>query len=488
MLRLFISLFVALVITSGNSNAQHAYHSIEQRFSSDRFLAHHAVVQSNTRTMSRPNVARRKTDTAASHVAKIPLTTSLINHNLATVDIDGQQIPMSCVNCTMEGLLHVKGTDVTWNSDALERDLGFDGGHIKAKLPHGLKGHFEFALSPPSSLDHTFFLPEIPIVAVAIPGLVDAGVLVSIGVPISIQMKKPAHMTFGFAFALPKDSRIRIDAADPHNSSVHGFKHKKKLIVKPLPIDISEPNLDAQVTTGLEFDIKLQAGILGDDIDAEIGARLHLPEITIAERQLSNVDAKCNSLYHDSIEVADNSTRAGTILHVRNALEQLVGKFTNIVPSVGVDFGVYVLAGVKDSFVGKDVKFLESKTARIFSTAFTLPTTCISNGKASSTATQSSSSNSNRHNTMIPTAEFIQVPSVTKQPSGALSSTDTISTSTSAQVVSSTTTAGSITSTANISTTSTSVVPTIPQNLAFSIGSSHPLALAIALGLLVASL
>jgi hypothetical protein len=341
-------------------------------------------------------------------VARLNLSTSIHNETLPGLTIDGHEIPISCRNCSLHGGLHVSGTGLSWNDNLIgdSGNLGFDGGIFKAQLPRGLKGHIELGIGAPKSLTHTFNLTRVPISGFVVPGLADAGVTLDVGVSIGLELEKPADVSFGFEFELTEHSLILIDVAEPNKSTVRGFGNDKGFTLNLLPVNVSEPGLDVKISTGLVLELAIGANMLHNDIAADMGARLAIP-ISIEERQLSNVDGKCNSLKNEAStrERLATGTKSSTTHKSptipRDISEQSLGNYTSIIPSIGVDMSVFVGAMLQDSL---GLKSLGAHTdVQVFNTTLSRPTICINNHKAASAtsvkSTATTTTNSHKQGT-----------------------------------------------------------------------------------------
>ena len=135
-------------------------------------------------TASTSTTLSGKPSAATNHAAVLDLSTSFRNKTFLPLEIDGHEVPISCVNCSTSGTLHVSGTGLSLNKNPLGGNdtHPFSGGIFTAKLPHGLQGRMELGLSAPSTLSQTFNLSKVPITGFAIPGVAAAGVTVDIGI------------------------------------------------------------------------------------------------------------------------------------------------------------------------------------------------------------------------------------------------------------------------------------------------------------------
>ena len=129
------------------------------------------VLASRTTTRSLP--------VSTNHVAELDLSTSFQNKTFLPLVVDDQDVPISCLNCSTSGILHVSGTDLSFGTKFTDSNnlIDFDGGLFNAQLPNGLEGRIELALTAPSTLSHTFNILTVPMVGFAVPGLADAGVV-----------------------------------------------------------------------------------------------------------------------------------------------------------------------------------------------------------------------------------------------------------------------------------------------------------------------
>jgi hypothetical protein len=352
-----------------------------------------AITQSTVGVVSAGTILSEKPPAATNHAATLDLSTSFQNKTFLPVEIDGHEVPISCLNCSTTGTLQVSGTGLSLNENLIGSNdtHPFSGGVFTALLPHGLKGRIELGLSAPSTLSHQFNLSQVPITGFAIPGVADAGVTVDIGIQFSLHLSKPSEVSFGFEFEIPEHSSILIDVANEKRSTVRGFDNDKKLNFNILPVNVSDPSLDIRLSAALILDLAIGAELHDSDVVAEIGAGLTIP-IMVDERQLSHVDSKCNTLGHGNSTQLTTQKKPATAmksnLAPRKETHSLLGNYTNIIPSVGMEMNVFVAAGLQGSFGGHDLAF--NTAFPLFKTAFTLPTTCINNHKATSTSSKTS--------------------------------------------------------------------------------------------------
>ena len=369
------------------------------------------LTDSKTNTQSAVGVASASSTLSeinpapTNHAATLELSTSFQNKTFLPLEIDGHEVPISCLNCSTTGTLHVTGSGLSVNEDAIGGNNThlFDGGIFTALLPHGLKGRIELGLSAPSSLSHTFNLSKVPITGFAIPGVADAGVTADIGIRFSLQLSKPSDVSFGFDFEIPDHSSILIDLANEKKSSVsgfgidkepnldilRGFGNDRELRLNILPVNVSDPSLDVKLSTALFLDLTIGADLHDSDVVAEIGAQLVIP-VNIEERQLSQVDSKCNPLSHKTSTGLTTRQKPATTtksnLIPQEESHSLLGDYTNIIPSIGMEMNVFVAAGLQDSLGTHDLAL--NTALPLFSTASTLPTTCINNHKTTSVTTK----------------------------------------------------------------------------------------------------
>ena len=329
-------------------------------------------------------------------VATLDLSTSFQNKTFLPLEIDGHEVPISCLNCSTTGTLQVTGTGLSLNENLIGGNDAnpFEGGVFTALLPHGLKGRIELSLSAPSALSHMFNLSQVPIAGFAIPGVADAGVAVDIAIQFSLQLSKPSDVSFGFEFEIPEHSSLLIDVANEKKSTVRGFGNDKELNFTILPMNVSDPSLDVKVSAALILDLAIGADLHDSEVIAEIGAQLAIP-VMVEERQLSQVDSKCNPLGHGNPTHLTTHLKPATTtksnLIPREGSHSLLGNYTNIIPSVGMEMNVFVAAGLPGSLGGNDLAF--NTAIPLFSTGFTLPTTCINNHQATSTSSKTSTVN-----------------------------------------------------------------------------------------------
>ena len=335
------------------------------------------------------------THTPTNSVTWMNMSTSLLSTTLFNLKVDNHEVPLTCMNCSTTGKLEVSGNQIHWDSNLFGNDeqqsLGFESGRLLAYLPQGISGHIELGLSPPSSLTHTFSLSSIPLVGFSIPGVGVAGASLEIGIPLALQLDSQANVSFGFEFSVPSGSYIEIDLGDLHNSTAKGFIQSEGFDFNVIPLNVSVPGLDVKLTTGLQFDLTFGLELLDNDVVANVGAQFQLPQITIEESQLRNVDDKCNPLKQNTTAQSDTpgptktSTNGRGAHTARSIAGHLIGNYTHIVPSVGVNMNVFAEIGFQNIFGDSQQVKIDSRTdVPIFSTGWDQPTLCVNNHPTSS--------------------------------------------------------------------------------------------------------
>ena len=345
--------------------------------------------------------------------AEFNLTHSLIDEELFKLKIADRQFPVTCVDCSTSGSLEVFVHNAEANETSLfkqrKRDIDWPGpsGSLVARFPSGFKGRVELSLAAPATLSHEFTLAKWPLLGVAIPGFGQAGVVASLTIPLSLELTDEAELNFGFNFSIPRNASVNLHFPFIDESTSFGFKKIQGLRMDALPLELSVPGLDVDLTTGLR--LKLEAGVSSSDDDfvVETGAMLDLPRIKVEERQLVNVDHTCRALTANASTAVTPSTMASTNVPLSTAvsppsissdnapfsnltsgIESLVGDYTHIAPSIGVGLDLY--AQLKGEIVEIDVD--KRTEIPIFGTTWPLPTVCIDNSPETSTSTTSSSS------------------------------------------------------------------------------------------------
>lgn len=320
------------------------------------------------------------------------LSTSFKEKIFLPIVVDGHSVPISCLNCSTSGTLHVSGTELSVNTTFTDSNnaTGFDGGVFTAQLPDGLNGHIELGLSAPSTFLHTFNLLSLPVAGFVVPGVADAGVWLNISVELSVTLLKPASLSFGFEFAVPKNASLLIDLSDDRNSTIQGLDNVTDLNFNLLPVNISEPDLDVVITAALVLELAIGAKLADSEIMATAGAAVRIPDVAIIEKQLNNVDNKCNALNNRTLsgpvsvpKLGSRGSVSRSKVESKDDIGHLLANFTNIIPAVGMDVSVFVATGLEDSLSGHD--FGLHKDFDIFNTMSRLPTSCINNHKTTST-------------------------------------------------------------------------------------------------------
>ncbi|PGH28261.1 hypothetical protein AJ80_00152 [Polytolypa hystricis UAMH7299] len=292
-----------------------------------------------------------------------------------------QGVTLSCTNCTLQGDIDIsKGSfefEEVGGIDALAEIANntiqfFQHGTIEVDVD-GIFAHIElnteFDLSQ-GGLNFTVPLPQIPLTPFAIPGIVAFGVVVAPEITMALTLDSKFDFSYGFNVSVPKGSGFSIDVNNLSNSTMRGFD---KATLQALPFQASTP------VTSLVFQVSFTPQILlgvstatGSTVGG-IGAFFNLPSLSVNMTQLDNVNYTCDPLpekSEDEKKKADDDDNKGITLN------DFVGNFTNIVPSV--EFNVGAFAELEVGLANFQMLATEVTVA---STVFNLPTACVSFNK-----------------------------------------------------------------------------------------------------------
>ncbi|KLJ13055.1 hypothetical protein EMPG_11982 [Blastomyces silverae] len=290
-------------------------------------------------------------------------------------------VTLKCKNCTVGG-----SVDLSQGSFRLEDPIDnpvelvtdviryFEHGEIQIDVEN-LFAHIELSTKldlAENGLEFSVPLPEIPITPFMIPGIVAFGPIFKPQIVMSLTLTEPLEFDYGFNVSVPNDARFTIDIGNLTNSTTQGFDRTK----------FSSLPYQAQVPTGFEFNISFRPEVLLGvnsligGTTGGVGAFFTIPSITVKVEQLKNVDGKCNPLPTSSALPGDDDDDDDDDEDQENripSLEDLIGDFTNIVPTVELNVGV--LAELEIG-IGALQKKLEADHTLI-SKEFALPTACL---------------------------------------------------------------------------------------------------------------
>ncbi|KAL2359016.1 hypothetical protein RJZ56_008153 [Blastomyces dermatitidis] len=256
-----------------------------------------------------------------------------------------QGVTLKCKNCTVAG-----SVDLSQGSFRLEDPIDnpvelvtdviryFEHGEIQIDVEN-LFAHIELSTKldlAENGLQFSVPLPEIPITPFMIPGIVAFGPIFKPEIEMSLTLTEPLEFDYGF-------------------------------------------NVSAQVPTGFEFNISFRPEVLLGvnsligGTTGGVGAFFTIPSINVKVEQLKNVDGKCNPLPTSSALPGDDDDDDDDEKNRIPTLEDLIGNFTNIVPTVELNVGV--LAELEIG-IGAFQKKLEADHT-IISKEFALPTACL---------------------------------------------------------------------------------------------------------------
>ncbi|KAK2732900.1 hypothetical protein FQN55_003862 [Onygenales sp. PD_40] len=331
-------------------------------------------------TRSFPSV----TDTAsASPTATAEINVDLIDQVVFPPEIPGASlfipdgVTLTCKNCTVGGAIELSQGSFRLEDPTPDNPVEFvtnaidffKYGTVQVDV-EDLFAHIELGTKldlAANALNFSVPLPAIPITPFMIPGIVAFGPIFNPQIEMSLTLKQAFEFEYGFDMVVPNNSSFTIDIGTPGNSTMVGFTDTK---FTALPFQ-------AEGTTGLEFSIAFTPEILlgvtstATAVTGGIGAFFNIPSITVKVEQLDNVNGNCDPLPTSSPSASpkgddDGDNRIPT-------LDDLVGNFTNIVPTVELNLGA--IAEVEFG-LGKANKNLEAAHT-ILSKEFALPTACL---------------------------------------------------------------------------------------------------------------
>ena len=130
--------------------------------------------------------------------------------------------------------------------------------------------------------------------------------------------------------------------------------------ITALPFQSAVDNIGLTVTAGFQPQLLLGVSVLGHDATAGLGVFFDLPKISATVEQVTHVNSKCD-------KVTNSNTANGIANDIYNSLTHVYG---------GVEFDIGLLAQANLNVGGHT--FNENGSWPVLSTAFPLPTACIS--------------------------------------------------------------------------------------------------------------
>ncbi|KAL1962159.1 hypothetical protein VTN77DRAFT_505 [Rasamsonia byssochlamydoides] len=311
-----------------------------------------------------------------------------------------QGITLSCKNCSIGGTIEISEASFSLHDsdnaidsliDTVNETIAFfEHGSVEV-VATGLFAHIELEVAISASQDLkslNISLPTIPLSPFEIPGVLAFGPLIAPELVAGITLAESLNFTYGMNLSVPDNSRLEINMTELANSTVSGFN---ETTIHTLPLESTSALVSLLLSVTFKPQILLGIRTVTGSITGGIGGYLSLPTLTVNVTQLANVDQNCKALSNSSAEGAASS-----------ALDNLLGNYTSIVPSVDLEVGA--LANFELELEG----FHETAATQVgfASTSYALATACVDYDPAKQTygtpaaasATATGSGSASHHN------------------------------------------------------------------------------------------
>ncbi|KAJ8189188.1 hypothetical protein LV157_004225 [Aspergillus fumigatus] len=275
-------------------------------------------------------------------------------------------LTVSCKNCSLEGNIVLdKGSFEISGSDGLIDAVNstiafFDHGSIEV-IANGLFAQIELEFDLSASQDLGSFtaqLPAIPLIPFEIPGVLVFGPIVVAEFDMSLSLYQNTGFSYGFNLSVPANSKVELNMDEISNSSITGFD---KTTVHALPFQAKAALVSLIASIGFKPRVLLGINTAVGSVQGGVGAFLELPKVSVNVTQLRNVNEKCESV----------SNGEGKLTSM---LDNIVGDFTNIVPTVDINLGALANFEVDVPRVFTETAAVQTVLA---STSYPLPTACL---------------------------------------------------------------------------------------------------------------
>ncbi|KAH1918422.1 hypothetical protein KXW32_008771 [Aspergillus fumigatus] len=275
-------------------------------------------------------------------------------------------LTVSCKNCSLEGNIVLdKGSFEISGSDGLIDAVNstiafFDHGSIEV-IANGLFAQIELEFDLSASQDLGSFtaqLPAIPLIPFEIPGVLVFGPIVVAEFDMSLSLDQNTGFSYGFNLSVPANSKVELNMDEISNSSITGFD---KTTVHALPFQAKAALVSLIASIGFKPRVLLGINTAVGSVQGGVGAFLELPKVSVNVTQLRNVNEKCESV----------SNGEGKLTSM---LDNIVGDFTNIVPTVDINLGALANFEVDVPRVFTETAAVQTVLA---STSYPLPTACL---------------------------------------------------------------------------------------------------------------
>ncbi|RHZ60790.1 uncharacterized protein CDV56_102322 [Aspergillus thermomutatus] len=275
-------------------------------------------------------------------------------------------ITVSCKNCSLEGSIDItKGSFEISGSDGFIDSVNntiafFEHGSIEV-IANGLFAQVELEFDLSASQDLVSFsaqLPAIPLVPFEIPGVLVFGPMIVAEFDMSLSLAEAIGFSYGFNLSVPANSKMELNMDEISNSSITGFD---KTTIHALPFQAKAALVSLVASIGFKPQVLLGINTAVGSVQGGIGAFLELPNVSLNVTQLSNVNEQCEAVSNGDGKLT-------------SALNNVLGNFTNIVPTVDINLGALANFEVDVPRVFTEAAAVQTV---LVSTSYALPTACL---------------------------------------------------------------------------------------------------------------
>lgn len=216
---------------------------------------------------------------------------------------------LECIDCSVSGDIKVTAGSVNVSSchygwtEADEVCDFFESGWFDFEATN-LGAHMEFGLDflPGFTIASTTpRLPEIPIGAISLAGLVTFGPVLELGFPLGVTLQSSVNLTAGFELTAPPSVAIHLDVGNMSNSNTSGFRETG---LKALPFTADADGLALDFYIGFQPQLHLKAGVGANETisaSGDISLSLDLPMLNANLAPVVDSNPNCSTTKNETL-------------------------------------------------------------------------------------------------------------------------------------------------------------------------------------------
>ncbi|KAG8528991.1 uncharacterized protein KY384_006680 [Bacidia gigantensis] len=282
-----------------------------------------------------------------------------------------------CKDCSLQGSIDLSDgvistggnrNSINSSGDAYESDINeivnfLDAGYFDLTV-NNFAAHVELETTaqPSGSLiTHTVPFPDVGIPGWVIPKIAEVGPVLRPQLVFGIALSTTLTFTYGFDISIPSPINVHLSLADPTTLSTASSFQSTKLT--PLPFQSQHSPFNLTISVAFQPELLLTVALLSEGSSVAAGAFFDIPRLSATISELDQCPAPASSS-SPPFPTTSSSSNSGK------------GHYLNIQPEIELDTGVLVNANL--ALPNKKFSINEAVTKTLASTAFPLPTTCLS--------------------------------------------------------------------------------------------------------------